>query len=476
MEIEEAVSRLTTLAGNPTLSKSEHAEVKKIMASLKKAGLSNAQISKFGKGRWSESTIKGYVKGIRSAAQSPWQDAVGLLDSLINAGVTLDEVELAVAVFKDLKSSDVEVSEVVEFLEAADSASLNVKTLIKQHEAVKASGISVKEAGDILNLKQKLEQNGLGLDSLAALAKLAEKYGHPQKVIEAVSQYVSLAELKEETAAVKGQLESAKEKLASVQQQLQQVGAQLAQFKKPLEAYKKANVLGFGEAELTQLSALGNKYGGVKKMLQAIDAYADYAQINHNIAQAKVTLDVTKVNIGKLESEWGHLKTAITMCDTLIHHYKFGLDAIATIFSVAKKYGEPVDVLKGVELYGKLGVLQEELGKMEGKIAERKAHIAKLQGEYSEALSQLESLTARALKIGAEVGKVEAQLAGRKNIERLMNLINEPALVSYSEYGPLVVAVSASIRKFVIAHEQKFKFPSIIKTGFDALLKELGGA
>jgi predicted nucleic acid-binding Zn-ribbon protein len=475
MEIEGTASRLITLAAKPTLTKSEHAEVKKIMSSLKKAGMSNEEIAKLSKGKWSESTVKGYVRGVKSAAQSPWQDAVSLLDAVINAGLTLDEIDTAVAVHKELESNNVDLGEVVEILEVAKSGSLDVKTLIKQYEALKSSGLSLKEVADILSLKRNLEERGLGLDSLEVIIKLAEKYGQPQKIIEAVSEYGSLAKLREETITVNGELKGAKDEFAAAQKQLQDLKTQITQSKEPLETLKEANVLGFGHAELLKVSTLAKKYGTVSKVIEAVEAYGNYSDITQSIDKAKGDLSNVLEKTRKTEAEHSHLKSAVTMCDTLIYQYKFGLDAIATIFSVAQKFGDAMNVLKAIEAYGRLDGLQQEIVTLEARIAEKNKSLHEANGRYQQELSDLDSLSAQALKTGQDVGRLQSEIKQSKGLERIFNLINDPESASYEVYGPLVLAMAVSLRKFVLVHEQRFKFPGSIKSGFDSLIKDLGG-
>ena len=112
---------------------------------------------------------------------------------------------------------------------------------------------------------------------------------------------------------------------------------------------------------------------------------------------------------------------------------------------------------------------------MEGKIAERKELLANLEGKHEEVLEQLESLTAAALKVGAAVSKVENQLENSKYLQKLLNLINNPASADYNEYVPLVLTIAVSLRKWVVTNEHKFKSPYSIKNSLESLISELGG-
>ena len=143
MTIEELAKEFATLAGKPTLAKAEHEEARELMRQLKKSGMTNEEISWLSKGKWTTSTVKFYTPGIKSAQPSSWQNAISLLDSLISASMTLDNVEMAVSLHADLKSSGVSIDQMVDLVCAADSASIDLTDLVEQYEEFKQLGISV---------------------------------------------------------------------------------------------------------------------------------------------------------------------------------------------------------------------------------------------------------------------------------------------------------------------------------------------
>lgn len=223
------------------------------------------------------------------------------------------------------------------------------------------------------------------------------------------------------------------------------------------------------------MASLAEKYGGPKAVFQALKAHTNYAELTNRISKAKSELDRLKTGINKLDAKYSHLKSAIAMCDSLIHEHNLGLDAVATTLSIAKKYGEPINVLRTLDTYGSLKMMTEELGEVEGQVQEREKLLHQLEGQYQSALKQLESLNAIAMKAGAEVSKVESRLDESKHLQKVMALINDPASAGYSEYGPLVVAVVEAVLKWVSTHEKHFLYPHSMKSTLQSLLKELGG-
>ena len=430
--------------------------------------MSNEEISKLSKGKWTPSTIKYYTPGIKSAHPSQWEDSIALLDKLISSGLTLDDVGTAVTVSEDIKSHGINLDSVIDLLFTADTSSLEITALIHQYELLRESSLSPENVSEALSLKEELEKKGVGLDSLVPLVELAKKHGEPQQIIQALSKHESLSELTE-------QVDSTRHELESLDQQVQEVETKLTQLVKPIEAYEKAAKLGFTEQELNKLSGLVEKYGGINEVLKVVEAYTSHADIASKTTKIKAELGEIQGKISKLETQYAHLKTATIMCDNLIQQYKFGLDAITTIFSVAKNYGEPLDVLKSIEVYGKLQALQQELGKLKGNVAECKELLAQLEGNNQEALNHIESLNARAMTVGAEVSKVEHKLQESKALLKIINLINDPSSADYNEYGPLVVALVKAVLQWVSTNEKYFPYPHGMKSALQNLLKDLGG-
>lgn len=221
MSMEELAKKFTALAAQQSLTKAEHEEAKKLMRQLKKAGMGNDQISKLSNGKWTPSTVKFYTPGIKPTHPSPWQDTVTLLDKLIATGLTLDDVETAVDVSDELQSAGISLNQLISLLFAADSASVTIADLVHQYELFKEHGLTPKNVSEAISLKEKLEKKGLGLDSLQPLLELAESYGNPEKIIQALTQYKALVDLDHQISLTKEDLDRLEKMLAQTQEQVE---------------------------------------------------------------------------------------------------------------------------------------------------------------------------------------------------------------------------------------------------------------
>jgi len=179
--------------------------------------------------------------------------------------------------------------------------------------------------------------------------------------------------------------------------------------------------------------------------------------------------------MGKLTTEYSHLKSATDMCDTLLNKHQFGLDGIATILSIAGKYGHPANVLKALDVYGNLKLMTNNLEEMQGKVEEKEKLLHQLEGKHQVALKHVDSLCAKALKVGAEVSKVENKLEEYTGVNKLMFFVKSPTMAAYAEYGQVAVLFAQALLNWSSVNEQKLKYPLVIEEGLKALIAQLGG-
>ena len=475
MDLEDTIKQLVYLAGKEILSKAEHEEARKIMGQLKKAGMSNKEISALSNGKWSESTVKGYTPGIKAMNPAPWQDVVTLLNKIISAGMDFEDIDNAASIPYQLEEQGITLEQAISLLDTAETHSIDLTAMAQLNDELKKHGLSPKDSQEALVLKNELEAMGFTIGSLKPIAELVKNYGNTQKITEAVSEYSSLADIENQTAVMKEGLEVLNQDISKAKKYLEDTQKQTSHLEDPLKAYEKAVTLGFGLDELTTLSELAGKYGSTDKVLQAVTDIIDHSHYLNMIDKAKADLVSMEAKIQQFETQYGHLKMAVTICETLYKKHGLGLDAISTILSIAEKYGKINNVLKGVDSYENLQELQKEMGKLEGAVAELQLLLAQLEGKNNEALKQFESLNAIAMKTGAEVTKVENELQESKALHKIVSFINDPASADYQEYGQLAVAILRSILKWVSNNENHFLYPNRMKSALQDLITELGG-
>lgn len=475
MNLIELVKKFKALASKQSLTKAEQKEARDLMRELKKSGVTNLDISEFSNGKWSPSTVKFYTPGVKPLNPNEWDSAVKLLNAMIASGLSLGHVETAVGISDQLQAAGVSLSQLMDLLYAANSSSMEMADLCNYYELMKQNSLSPKDISEAVNLKGELEKMGFSLDYLQPIVEVAKNYGDPEKILQVLSQYKKMVDIDHEIEVTEEKLASLNETMAGTQEQVEAAEAKLSQLTGPVEALDKAEHLGFGVNELEKVAGLAQRYGSAKKLLDAVSAYDTYADIQDKVNEAKANLTNLEVDTQKLQLEHAHRQTAINMCKKLTDEYDFGIDIISIILSAAEKYGDPIIVLKAVEAYNKLEAILREIDKQQGIISVNKKEIAQLNGRHEATLEKLEALNGLALKVGNEVGKVQAEMKASDVLKKLLVLINEPYAAEYGAHINNAILVALSLRKWVTNNETKFKNCGHIKSGLEHLIKDMGG-
>lgn len=460
MDLESAARELKILAGKERLAPSELDRAKDLMVEIKRLGMSNPEIVELTAGRWSKSTVKGYTKGVRATDPEPWKSTTALFSEMLSTNLTLAQVRQAMATTTELEGMGTSLDDVVSLMEDIKRKETNVGQLreaIDINAQLEQMGTSPSEiasfigelqqenidtpsfvllfhdwreaeltaalASAALNYKKQLEGAGFDIETLPRIAEAAGKLGSPSEVLEAVAKYANLGELDQELQTKRGELDAAGERLDSLRKET-------VAREKTLATYKRLEAMGFNEKALSALAKVADKYGGPRKVLTALNSFGDLSEIRAASEEMQSKEKQQRATLKNLEEKHSHLKSAIEMCQKLMQDHKFGLDAITCLLAMAKIYGEPLQVLKAVESYGKLEAMNEKIRQLKLEIVKIEARIEQLkktQSQYEARnkanLDQFEALNVRAIEVGRTLGSIEEQLKQSTRAHDILNLL-----------------------------------------------------
>lgn len=274
--IDALASRFMTLAKKPELSKAERNELKQLMSLLKQTGMSNEEISALSGGKWSPRTIKCYTPGIKVSHPTQCDNVVQLLEKLKSSNLTLEDVESTVAIREELQSRGVSFEGVIDALFAVDTSNTEIADLIHQHDVFKKHGLAPEKVSEALSAMEELQAKGFGFDSLVMLLQAANTYGEAPEVLQAISTYRSLLELKEQVEAAKEGLEKVEAVRHDQENHIKEGEGKLAELFAWIDVYRKVTKLGYDEQVLTDLADMSQKFGGPKAVIQACKTYMDF--------------------------------------------------------------------------------------------------------------------------------------------------------------------------------------------------------
>lgn len=526
MDLESVARELKMLAGKERLTASELDRVKGLMAQLKGMGILNTEIAELTEGRWSESTIKGYTRGIKTTDPEPWKSATAAFSEMLSKNLTLADVREAVSIITELEGMGSSLADVESFmrnlkereatlsqlseaakitadLEAKGTSPTEVASFVLELEQEKVdvsafvlllrdwheAGLTSADARSALSYKAQLEQAGLDIGALSRIAEAAGKFGRSGEVLEAVAKYGNLAELDQE--AQKGQqrldaqaaeMESRGQELDAADKKLEKVWNETAAKEKALATYEGLRAMGFDEQGLGELAKAAEKYGTPRKVLRAVNRFVNLTKIKAVDDELRKKVKQKRAMVKSLDEQYSHLKEPIEMCKRLLKR-RFGLAALSLINVTAWRYGEPTEVMKAIEAYGQLKEIKKQINQADADLAEIKGKIQMLKETYTECsarnraiLDQFETLNARAIEVGRTVGSVEQQLKKDTLARDILNLLQNPVSADYEQYLPLVLVMVKSISVWATINKSKFRFSSLVDKNLQELAGYLGGS
>lgn len=456
MDLESAARELKMLAGKEGRTAAELDRARDLMVQLKGMGLSNQGIVELTEGRWSESTIKGYTKGVRATDPEPWQSTTALFSEMQSRNLTLADVNQAMTVITDLEGTGSSLDDVVSFMEDLKRKETNVgqlkevidlKTQLEQtgsslgemagflkelrgedvdvstfvsllrdwHEA----GLTSADALSALNYKSQLEQAGLDIGTMFHIAEAAGKFGGSVEMLEAVAKYGNLVALDQEAQkkqqgldAQAAEMESRNLDISAADKKLGGIRNEIMAKEKALATYESLKAIGFDEKTLGELAKAAGKYGTPRQVLEAVNRFVDLAKI-------KATYDELREKTVRAKAELAVMERRVQ-----------GLNETYTEYAARNKA----------------------------------------------MLDQFEALNARAIEVGRKVGSVEQQLKKYSSARDILDLLQNPALAGYEQYLPLVLVMVKSISVWVTMNKNKFRFASLVDKNLQELARYLGGS
>lgn len=383
-EVEELIRDLQGLGKLKPLSDADLERARQIMIRLKQLGFSNKQIAEFSDGGWTEPTVKGYTSGVNVSDASAKEIITNLLTNFVKNGLNLEDVETAVSLKKHALRMGVDFPDIAQFLSDANQAHENTEDIIQLYREIKGK-TSVAQLRETQAYKDEIEKSGYSPDNLKILADSVKALGDFPQVMSILTSYGSLKAVED----AKAKETTAKETLAKQIDELRSEVGRLKEQRAAIEGewavHQKLEKEGYSEAVLTELSEMSARLGGVKVVVEGVSTFVSTEDLKSKRQGEEKKLSEVETNLKTIQIEHAHLQSVVSLCDELLYKHGFSTPSITALFKVAKKFGQPVDVLDAVQRFGDLKAIEAEVERLT-------AESARLHSVIREARTVLEGL------------------------------------------------------------------------------------
>jgi len=215
----EAIRQLNRLATQP---KWAHigSEAYQHMRTLRACGFTNHQISTITGQRWKTSLVKKVTAKTSVTSPEISQHAISLLNQVVNANLTLPDLQIAIRINQETAGSKVQLTEILAFLQKLKDDKIELEKFFQDYSQMQQNQLTPRTLREAIKYKEDLEKAGFNLPALPKLKSLATKYGDPEKVLSAIESYGDLNIINKNLETTKHELEDAKKLLESADSQL----------------------------------------------------------------------------------------------------------------------------------------------------------------------------------------------------------------------------------------------------------------
>lgn len=422
----EQVRILKVLAGRETLTSPELQEAKRVMVFLRREGWTPDEISEFSDQRWNPVTIRQYAKHVRVKKGGDKMSAVDLVNWMMTKGYDFESLEAAKGMQERCDEASLDLDAVGTFLTTCGEWSIGTQEAIATAAKMKSQNVTPEDITRELALRRTVEESGAdyedmlsdftdwwgedpGLEATRKARELVsrmesrkltlsetettidhlERAGSPSEVAQEVEALGGLRGIQAATAKAVGEKRGAEEEANQIRKEAEKLAArnekasaELADKDAALRALRKVESVGWTAESLGALSELSERWGGQGAVLKGVGSYSVARDADEEAARASQRAEVEEDKMKALRTKRAHLEMVVSTVDELMKK-GYGVDAIEQIYHTAELHGPPIQVLRKLDVYGRVEDLREEETKLSNRTKEIEGRIVKKEQELA---------------------------------------------------------------------------------------------
>ncbi len=285
--------------------------VKELMVTLRRAGYSSGDISRFSGDRWDEGNIRTYTLewgGIDGTLNAERVNVMSVFRDFVNSGLSLDDVEAVLRLdtaVKAKKSTLLEVAELVAALRPYDLKPGAVGKIIDLVGQLKGDGTDPLMIDDVrwwIHRDKELEEEGFDRLARLRLKTAFTKFGGASDTLEAVDAVIEKQVLDKELSQLKTNVADLKvlndfQNAQIMQQQIEKLKIETdnENLKKEYTITNKLIALGHDEQSLAATLQATRTFGNAAKVLSAINKQGPI--INLEGEKAKLSKQASEIKL-----------------------------------------------------------------------------------------------------------------------------------------------------------------------------------
>jgi len=418
LDVNEIISELIDIRrrSGSRLSKNEVTRVRDLLVSARKmTGWSAKEIEEATAGEWKAAAIKPYISHVKPEMDSTGpRPELALLGEMAKHGIDVKMVKETISAKKILDVADLRLEDVSDLIKEIRSAGMSIQDFVSTVKQVKSSEIPIVDLGRVFSYRKKLDAMGIDTIMLGKLFETINKHGGIENTEELLRAHGQIKVVKEELEGLQKTTEQARTTLNSMKSETEALTEKVKPLRGSLDLYEQLSKKGFNEDILQKIQDSSGKYGDPAGVLQAINQIGSLFNLTLETEKKRSEYSTVESEFTKLRGQYQHFAEMITICEKLLQ-LNFTIEVVRQIYDSAQQYGEPMEVLKAIDKYGRLPETVTE--SLSNKREKERAleRITQLEGQLrdydemkrhrDEAQNSLSTLEEKSIKLIDELGQ-----------------------------------------------------------------------
>jgi hypothetical protein len=297
------------------LDKSQRDRAAALMRQLRVYGFTNRELHVLAGGRISEPTIKRGTRNLVVKDTTEHDKVIGMLRDFALGGNTLKDLD-DYKVARETLSGLATFGDCVKMATNLTAIGADLKGLLELSGKLAALGLQAPAIRKNIDLNNDLAKRGLTPEIQEKIRETAEKYGSPERVLDALKTFGDIDKMLSYERNLKEQLSTLTQEEAASKRRKEDYDAEALRQKTFLDIVRLLVAdYSYDYSSLKALHELAGKYGDPLQVMGAVNAYGNLEQIKARTSDAEAKLRTLEEKVSAADARLGELNRLIEAAD-----------------------------------------------------------------------------------------------------------------------------------------------------------------
>jgi hypothetical protein len=357
------IKELSMLCRVPKLGSEQRDKAYDLMRRLREHGFTNHELFVMVRGKISEISIKRNTAGVEVRDTKEHDEIIEQIADFADQGYEVGDIEDYKTSKAVLEKVNLTFSGCAKFAEDLLLLGVDTPGLLRLSDELTSENLTAKSIRKNIDLNEELSKKKITVEIQQEIRDAANSYGNPVNILKIVNASGGLHIVVSEIVKAKDELAQAKVEKDQVQREKERLENDSVGFKSYVDVAKLlVTKYGFDLSSVNELMSLAGKHGTPVGVIQAVNSYNEFSELQAKLREAQTKLHITEVDLANKETVLKGKEENIAKANQLLgeiranHAQSFRLQIVSDLLTRPREVMAPMREVAGICLALLLGV------------------------------------------------------------------------------------------------------------------------